>query len=99
MGTLMKASAPVGRVVVLIAVAILAGACGTSGNHAPTGTPTTPTTMTTTPTTMTPSTTVPPPPAPPPTEKSISPSSGNLFSPTVLAPAAPTELPGGRHRH
>ena len=99
----MQTSARVGRgaptvvrLVVLIAsagLAVLAAACGTSGNQAPA------TTTTKTTTTTTPSTTVPPP-APPasPTEKSLSPSFGNLFTPTVLAPPAPTELPGG-HRH
>ncbi len=50
---------------------------------------------TTTPTTTTTSTTTPPP-APPvaPTEKSINPTGGNLFSPPVKAPPAPTASPG-----
>jgi len=74
--------------VVLIAVGTLTAACGTSGNQAPSST-TTPTTTTTT--------TTPPPPtsAPPaPTEKSINPNGGNLFTPPVTAPPAPTAPPG-----
>jgi hypothetical protein len=50
---------------------------------------------TTTPTTTTTSTTTPPS-APPvaPTEKSINPTGGNLFTPPVKAPPAPTAIPG-----
>jgi hypothetical protein len=50
---------------------------------------------TTTPTTTTTSTTTTPP-APPvaPTEKSINPTGGNLFTPPVKAPPAPTAIPG-----
>ena len=33
-------------------------------------------------------------PAPPPTEKSINPTGGNLFSPPVKAPGPPTPAPG-----
>ena len=36
----------------------------------------------------------PPPQAPVPTEKSINPNGGNLFTPPVIAPPAPTEPPG-----
>ncbi|WP_082931849.1 hypothetical protein, partial [Mycolicibacterium setense] len=39
----------------------------------------------------------PPPPPPPsvePTEKSINPTGGNLFTPGVKAPPAPTAIPG-----
>jgi hypothetical protein len=36
----------------------------------------------------------PPPAAPAPTEKSINPNGGNLFTPPVKAPPAPTEPPG-----
>ena len=52
------------------------------------------TTTTTTTTTTTPATT--PPAAPPasPSEKSINPTGGNLFTPPVYAPPAPTEPPG-----
>jgi hypothetical protein len=60
-----------------------AAACGNGGNQAP---PTTTTTTTTT--TMSSAT----PPAP--TEKSINPTGGNLFTPPVQAPAAPTVQPG-----
>jgi hypothetical protein len=58
-------------------------ACG-QGEKAPETT--TPTTTTTT------STTTAPPPAP--TEKSINPTGGNLFTPPVKAPPAPTAIPG-----
>ena len=63
-----------------------AAGCATGGNQAP---PATSTTVTTT-TTTTPSST--PPPAP--SEKSISPTGGNLFTPPVQAPGAPTVQPG-----
>jgi len=68
---------------VLIAVGALTAGCGTSGKQAPSTTTTTTTT-----------TTAPPPSAPAPTEKSINPTAGNLFTPPVLAPPAPTEPPG-----
>ena len=60
-------------------------ACG-EGEKAPETT--TPTTTTTTTTTA--------PSAPPvaPTEKSINPTGGNLFTPPVIAPPAPTAIPG-----
>jgi hypothetical protein len=48
-----------------------------------------PETSTTTTTTSTTTTS-----APAPTEKSINPTGGNLFTPTVYAPPAPTEPPG-----
>lgn len=74
-------------------------ACGTEEKKGPeTTTPTTTTPTTTTPTTTPPSTTAPATPAPPPsvepTEKSINPTGGNLFTPGVKAPAAPTAIPG-----
>ena len=47
---------------------------------------------TTTTTTTTPATPAPPPVAP--TEKSINPTGGNLFTPPVKAPPAPTAPPG-----
>jgi hypothetical protein len=51
---------------------------------------------TTSPTTTTTSSTTSAPPAPPvaPTEKSINPTGGNLFTPPVKAPPAPTAIPG-----
>nr|WP_197518872.1 hypothetical protein [Mycobacterium sp. ACS1612] len=64
-----------------------AAACGTSDNHGPA---TTSTSVTTTTTSTTPSST--PPTAP--TEKSISPTGGNLFTPPIQAPGAPTVQPG-----
>ncbi len=73
---------------VLIVVGAFTAGCGTSGNQAPS----TPTTTTTTTTTTTPA--PPPTSAPAPTEKSINPTAGNLFTPDVKAPAAPTEPPG-----
>ena len=61
-------------------------ACG-QGEKAPETTP--PTTTTTSSTTSAPS-------APPvaPTEKSLNPTGGNLFTPPVKAPPAPTAIPG-----
>lgn len=59
-------------------------ACGTEEKTPETTTPTTTTTTTTT--------TTPPPVEP--TEKSINPTGGNLFTPDVKAPAAPTAVPG-----
>jgi hypothetical protein len=61
-------------------------ACG-QGEKAPETT-----TPTTTTTTSTSSVTSAPPPAP--TEKSINPTGGNLFTPPVKAPPAPTAVPG-----
>ena len=71
---------------VLIAVGAFTAGCGTGGKQAPSSTTTTTTTTTTT---------APPSSAPvAPTEKSINPTGGNLFTPSVLAPPAPTEPPG-----
>jgi len=53
-----------------------------------------PETSTTTTTTTTSTTTAPPAPPVAPTEKSINPTGGNLFTPPVKAPAAPTAPPG-----
>jgi hypothetical protein len=73
---------------VLIAMGVLAAGCGAGGNQAPT------TTTTTTPTTTT---TMLPGGAPPlPTEKDLSPTGGNLFTPPVKATPAPT-VPPGQH--
>ena len=65
------------------AIIAMTGACGNGGNQAPSST-------TTTTTTTTPSC------APPlaPTGKSINPTGGNLFTPPVQAPGAPTVQPG-----
>jgi len=72
----------------LIAMGALTTACGTSGNQ----TPTTTTTTTTTPA---------PASSPPtsPSEKSINPTGGNLFTPPVKAPPAPTQPPGLHDNH
>jgi len=59
-------------------------ACGTSQQ------PSTTTTTTTT-------TTTPPPTSP--TEKNLNPTGGNLFTPPVQAPPAPTEPPGVHRNH
>ena len=73
----------------LIALGALTAGCGKTGGPAPSSTPTT-TTTTTTPTTA-----MPPSSAPiSPTEKGLSPTGGNLFTPDVKAPPAPTEPPG-----
>ncbi|WP_458315733.1 hypothetical protein [Mycolicibacterium brisbanense] len=79
---------------------VVAG-CAEPTNKAPTTTPTTtsttpPTTPPTAPPTAPPSA---PGTAPAPTEKGIDPSGGNRFTPTVLAPAAPTEPPGVHRNH
>jgi hypothetical protein len=57
-------------------------ACGGGGKESPSSTtPTTTSTSTSAPTVS-------------PTEKSISPTGGNLFTPPVKAPPAPTAIPG-----
>jgi hypothetical protein len=65
-------------------------ACGQGAKAPETTTPTT-TTATTTATTSAPATSAP---TVAPTEKSINPTGGNLFTPGVKAPAAPTAVPG-----
>ena len=80
----------------LAGVAVLAGlaafiaGCSGNGSNAPSTTQS----PTTTTATQSPTPSAPPPPAP--TEKSINPTGGNLFTPTVRAPAAPTAVPGNR---
>jgi hypothetical protein len=59
-------------------------ACGGGGNESPSSTTTTTTTTTTSA------------PAPSPTEKSINPTGGNLFTPPVTATPAPG-VPPGQH--
>jgi hypothetical protein len=58
-------------------------ACGGGGKESPSSTTTTTTTTTSAP-------------APSPTEKSINPTGGNLFTPPVVAPPAPA-VPPGQH--
>jgi hypothetical protein len=66
-------------------------ACGQGGKAPETTTPTTTTTTSTT----TGTTTMAPPASPvAPTEKSINPTGGNLFTPQIKAPPAPTATPG-----
>jgi len=64
----------------------LTASCGKEEQKAPE-------TSTTTTTTTTSATTSAPPPVAP-TEKSINPTGGNLFTPPVKAPPAPTAIPG-----
>jgi hypothetical protein len=75
----------------LVVMGVVTAGCGTGGNQAPS---TTSTSTTTTTTTSSPSSTAAP--APAPTEKSISPTGGNLFTPGVKAPPAPA-VPPGQH--
>jgi hypothetical protein len=76
----------------LISMGALIAGCGSSGNQAPSTTTTTTTSTATSPS----ATTVPP---TSPTEKNLSPTGGNLFSPQVIAPPAPTEPPGIHRTH
>ncbi|MGB8402789.1 MAG: hypothetical protein WCE30_01795 [Mycobacterium sp.] len=68
----------------MIALSTVVTGCGTSGQG--------PSTTTTTTTSSSNAST----PTPTPTEKSVSPTGGNLFTPGVIAPAAPT-VPPGQH--
>ena len=79
----LAATAGVGAIIAMGALS----ACAKEEKAPETTTPTTTTTTSTTTTT---------PPAPPvaPTEKSINPTGGNLFTPPVIAPPAPTAIPG-----
>ena len=72
----------------LVVLGVLTAGCGTGGNQAPSTTTTTTTTTTTAP----PSGTA----VPAPTEKSVSPTGGNLFTPGVKASPAPA-VPPGQH--
>ncbi|WP_179472474.1 hypothetical protein [Mycolicibacterium vinylchloridicum] len=69
----------------LIATASFVSSCSKTENQAPS-----PSTSTVAPTTSSPPAT--------PTEKVMSPTDGNKFSPSVVAPPAPTES-GGNHHH
>jgi hypothetical protein len=79
---------PVVTVVLGAAAIAMAAGCGSTGNQAPSTTSTTTTT-----TSPAPATTA------PPTEKNINPTGGNLFTPQVIAPPAPTEPPGVHRKH
>jgi hypothetical protein len=76
---------------VLVGVVASIASCSGNGANAPSTTQSPTTTTTTTMQSPTPGA---PPPAP--TEKSINPTAGNLFTPTVHAPPAPTAIPGNR---
>ena len=80
----------VGGAAVLAGLAASITSCSGNGSNAPSTTqpPTTTTTTTQSPT--------PAAPPPAPTEKSINPTGGNLFTPTVHASPAPTAIPGNR---
>lgn len=80
----------VGGVAVLAGLAASIASCSGNGSNAPSTTQP-PTTTTTTTRSATPAE---PPPAP--TEKSISPTGGNRFTPTVHATPPPTAIPGNR---
>jgi hypothetical protein len=69
----------------LVAMASFVSSCSTNESPAPSSS----TTVSTTPSSSAPAT---------PTEKAIDPSNPNKFSPTVIAPPAPTES-GGNHHH
>ncbi|NTY63417.1 hypothetical protein [Mycolicibacterium sphagni] len=68
----------------LVTMASFVASCSKTENQAPSTSTVAPTT------TSSPSAT--------PTEKVLSPTDGNKFSPTVMAPPAPTES-GGNHHH
>ncbi len=65
----------------LVAMGVLTAGCSSNGGQSPSTTTTTTTTTTTSP-------------SPTATEKSISPTGGNLFTPGVTAPGAPNVAPG-----
>ena len=69
----------------LVAMASFVASCSKNESPAPS-----PSTTTTSPASPSPSAT--------PTEKQISPTDGNKFSPSVIAPPAPT-MPPGNHHH
>ena len=79
----------VGGVAVLAGLVASVASCSGNGSNAPSTTQS----PTTTTTTQSPAPGAPP---PAPTEKSISPTGGNKFTPTVRAPMAPTAIPGNR---
>jgi hypothetical protein len=79
----------VGGVAVLAGLVASIASCSSNGSNAPSTTQP----PTTTATTQSP---IPATPPPAPTEKSISPTGGNLFTPTAHANPAPTAIPGNR---
>jgi hypothetical protein len=81
-----RVAALVGGAAVVTMVGLTAS-CAKEGQKAPETSTTTTTTTTSAPATSAPPTVA-------PTEKSINPSGGNLFTPPVKAPPAPTAIPG-----
>jgi hypothetical protein len=69
----------------IVAMVGLTAACGGGSQKTPETSTTTTTTTTTAPSSA---------PSVTPTEKSINPTGGNLFTPPVKAPPAPTAIPG-----
>jgi hypothetical protein len=84
-----RLSAVAGGLAILAMVGLTAS-CAKEQQKAPATSTTTTTTTTTTPATTSPPVA--------PTEKSINPTGGNLFTPPVYAPPAPTATPG-THRN
>jgi hypothetical protein len=96
MGRMARRVAALAGGAAIVTMVGLTASCAKEEQKAPETTSTTSTTSTTTTTTTT--TTPPATPSAPasvaPTEKSINPTGGNLFTPTVKAPQAPTAIPG-----
>jgi hypothetical protein len=85
-----RRTAAISGVAAFVVMGGLTAACAKEEKKAPEKAPETTTTTTTTATTSAPAS------APAPTEKSINPTGGNLFTPPVVAPPAPT-VPPGQH--
>ena len=95
MGRMARRVAALAGGAAIVTMVGLTASCGKEEQKAPqtsTTTTTTSTTSTTTTTTSPATPSAPPPVAP--TEKSINPTGGNLFTPPVKAPPAPTAIPG-----
>ena len=75
---LVRRVAAISGLTAIVAMGALTAACAKEEQKAPETTTTTTTTTS----------------APAPTEKSINPTGGNLFTPPVKAPPAPTAIPG-----
>jgi len=86
MGRIVRRVAALAGGAAIVTMVGLTASCGKEEQKAPE-------TSTTTTTTTTSATTSAPPPVAP-TEKSINPTGGNLFTPPVKAPPAPTAIPG-----
>ncbi len=87
MGRMARSVAVLASGAAIVTMVGLTASCAKEEQKAP-ATSTTTTTTTTSP--ATPSA----PPSVAPTEKSMNPTNGNLFTPTVKAPPAPTAIPG-----